>query len=182
MVEEFELLRDREWLEQQLALHTYQEIADGLGCSVHTIRYWKCKHDIPDRPKIYNRGAVPLRDGEWLEKQLEKKMAVQVADELGCASSNVYYWMRQHGLETRGLNAITDEILDETFQFIVEHWREHQASPTVREIRDEVGFSSTSVTATALETLEEQGRIRREPHKARQIFVVGGEWVYHGEV
>ena len=49
---------------------------------------------------------------------------------------------------------------------------QHGYPPTVRELVDETGISSTSAVIYHLEILEGQGRIKREPYKARSIQVL----------
>ncbi|MBF6507636.1 transcriptional repressor LexA [Saccharopolyspora hirsuta] len=54
--------------------------------------------------------------------------------------------------------------------------REHGYPPSVREIGDAVGLTSTSSVAYQLRVLERKGYLRRDPHRPRTVGVlVGGE-------
>src|SRR5438094_8732816 len=61
---------------------------------------------------------------------------------------------------------------------ILEHLRFRQKirsyPPTVREIGQAVGLSSSSTVQNHLNTLEERGYIRRDPAKSRTVEVVDG--------
>lgn len=70
-----------------------------------------------------------------------------------------------------GLNPRQREILD----FLTQHARSHAYPPTVREIGQAVGLSSSSTVQNHLNTLEERGFIRRDPTKSRTVEVVGME-------
>jgi len=59
------------------------------------------------------------------------------------------------------------EILD----FIAEHQREKGYPPSVREIGEAVGLTSSSTVHTHLTTLQRQGYLRRDPTKPRAIEV-----------
>lgn len=72
--------------------------------------------------------------------------------------------------------------VERVYKFIVSYKKIHDGnSPTIREIGDACGISSTSVVVYWLIRLEDQGLIRRpEPpvgnRYATKIEVVGGEW------
>lgn len=70
-----------------------------------------------------------------------------------------------------GINPRQREILD----FLAEHARTHAYPPTVREIGQAVGLSSSSTVQNHLNTLEQRGLIRRDPTKSRTVEVVGSE-------
>lgn len=60
---------------------------------------------------------------------------------------------------------------------IVDYKRRNDGcAPTVRELRNACGISSSSVVHHHLTRLEEAGLIERVPGKAGAICVVGGEW------
>ena len=59
------------------------------------------------------------------------------------------------------------EILD----FIAAHQRERGYPPSVREIGEAVGLTSSSTVHTHLQTLQRQGYLRRDPTKPRAIEV-----------
>ena len=67
----------------------------------------------------------------------------------------------------------------EIFAFIKRHKQAHDGNaPTLREIRDVCGLSSTSVVNYCLDNLEDAGLIRRpEKGASRGIEVVGGRWL-----
>ncbi|HEY6378035.1 MAG TPA: transcriptional repressor LexA [Candidatus Dormibacteraeota bacterium] len=70
-----------------------------------------------------------------------------------------------------GLNPRQREILE----YLAEHARTHAYPPTVREIGQAVGLSSSSTVQNHLNTLEQRGYIRRDPTKSRTVEVVGSE-------
>jgi repressor LexA len=70
-----------------------------------------------------------------------------------------------------GLNPRQREILE----FLRNHARSHAYPPTVREIGQAVGLSSSSTVQNHLNALEQKGHIRRDPTKSRTVEVVGEE-------
>jgi len=70
-----------------------------------------------------------------------------------------------------GLNPRQREILE----FLRNHARNHAYPPTVREIGQAVGLSSSSTVQNHLNALETKGYIRRDPTKSRTVEVVGSE-------
>lgn len=70
-----------------------------------------------------------------------------------------------------GLNPRQREILE----FLRTHSRNHAYPPTVREIGQAVGLSSSSTVQNHLNALEQKGYIRRDPTKSRTVEVVGEE-------
>jgi repressor LexA len=72
---------------------------------------------------------------------------------------------------TENLNPRQKEILD----FLRDHTHTHAYPPTVREIGQAVGLSSSSTVQNHLNTLEQRGYIRRDPTKSRTVEVVGME-------
>jgi SOS-response transcriptional repressor LexA len=69
-------------------------------------------------------------------------------------------------------------------RYIILYKRRHDGvAPTVREIMDACGISSTSVVAYHLKRLEAAGKIIcGDFGSSRAIEVVGGRWVPPGEV
>ena len=67
-----------------------------------------------------------------------------------------------------GLNPRQREILE----FLRSHKRNHAYPPTVREIGQAVGLSSSSTVQNHLNALEQKGYIRRDPTKSRTVEVV----------
>ena len=60
-------------------------------------------------------------------------------------------------------------------EFLRMHARQHSYPPTVREIGQAVGLSSSSTVQNHLNVLEHKGFIRRDPTKSRTVEVVGAE-------
>jgi SOS-response transcriptional repressor LexA len=85
-----------------------------------------------------------------------------------------------------GVRKSAKPMVEKVYEFIVKFKGGHDGnSPTIREIGDACGISSTSVVVYWLIRLEDQGLIRRpEPpignRYACKIEVVGGEWVLDG--
>jgi len=63
----------------------------------------------------------------------------------------------------------------EILEFLRDHKRSHAYPPTVREIGQAVGLSSSSTVQNHLNALEQKGYIRRDPTKSRTVEVVGEE-------
>jgi len=63
----------------------------------------------------------------------------------------------------------------EILEFLREHKRTHAYPPTVREIGQAVGLSSSSTVQNHLNALEQKGFIRRDPTKSRTVEVVDEE-------
>jgi repressor LexA len=63
----------------------------------------------------------------------------------------------------------------EILEFLRDHKRTHAYPPTVREIGQAVGLSSSSTVQNHLNALEQKGFIRRDPTKSRTVEVVGDE-------
>jgi repressor LexA len=63
----------------------------------------------------------------------------------------------------------------EILEFLRDHKRSHAYPPTVREIGQAVGLSSSSTVQNHLNALEQKGYIRRDPTKSRTVEVVGDE-------
>jgi repressor LexA len=63
----------------------------------------------------------------------------------------------------------------EILEFLRQHARRHSYPPTVREIGQAVGLSSSSTVQNHLNVLEQKGHIRRDPTKSRTVEVVGDE-------
>jgi repressor LexA len=59
----------------------------------------------------------------------------------------------------------------EILEFIAEHLRERGYPPSVREIGEAVGLTSSSTVHSHLATLQRQGYLRRDPTKPRAIEV-----------
>lgn len=67
--------------------------------------------------------------------------------------------------------------------FIIRFKQSHDGnSPTVREIGEETGISSTSVVNYCLDKLEIAGLIQRDTGASRSIQVAGGSWSYQPQV
>lgn len=74
---------------------------------------------------------------------------------------------REHTLADTELTGKRREILD----FIAAHQRERGYPPSVREIGEAVGLTSSSTVHTHLTTLQRQGYLHRDPTKPRAIEV-----------
>ena len=60
---------------------------------------------------------------------------------------------------------------NELFRFIISYFEQHGVSPSYDEMKDALGLSSKSSIHRLLEALEERGRIRRQPGRARAIVI-----------
>jgi repressor LexA len=65
-----------------------------------------------------------------------------------------------------------DRVRQAIVSFIVTFYAEHHFPPTVREVGEAVGLSSSSTTQEHLRILIDEGRITRTPGTARSIVVV----------
>jgi repressor LexA len=71
--------------------------------------------------------------------------------------------------------AAADELSDRQLRVLdaIREWmREHGYPPSVREIGDAVGLTSTSSVAYQLRVLERKGYLRRDPHRPRTVGVL----------
>lgn len=79
----------------------------------------------------------------------------------------------------------SQRMIDESivFEFVVGYKRANDGnSPTFREIRDGCDLSSTSVAASCLDRLVDQGKISLGDFGGyRSIRVTGGKWIMEGE-
>jgi DNA-binding MarR family transcriptional regulator len=176
----YPILQNKKWLAEQLERFNDRQIAGMLNCCTQTVATWRRRHGL----KPYRQGgsSIPqLNNRNWLERQLKSHTQKEIAEMLGCDQSTVSYWTSKYGLESR--RVIDDEKLKETFAFIVEYREVLDGQiPSLREIRDACGYSSTSMTSTALKMLHERGLIAlAEKSQARSFHVPGGRWVYEGE-
>jgi len=62
---------------------------------------------------------------------------------------------------------------ERVLSFIQEFTREEGYPPSVREIQHGVGLGSTSVVSYHLARLEDEGKLRRVPGRARAIILLG---------
>ena len=70
--------------------------------------------------------------------------------------------------------------LDHVFDFIVGYKMSHDGnSPSIREVGEPCGISSTSMVKIAILKLVGDGRLTEtsSPHRSRCIEVVGGVWM-----
>lgn len=74
-------------------------------------------------------------------------------------------------MESRRLSTRQSQILD----FVRRYMHEHSYPPTVREIGDGVGISSTSVVDYNLKALSRRGYMRRDPDISRGIELLDGD-------
>jgi repressor LexA len=74
-------------------------------------------------------------------------------------------------VEIRRLSARQGQILE----FVRHYVSEHSYPPTVREIGDGVGISSTSVVDYNLRVLAKKGHLRRDPDISRGIEILDGD-------
>ena len=60
--------------------------------------------------------------------------------------------------------------IERAYAAVVNHWRDHQSSPSIREIGEAIGIASTSDVRHLLSLLEDQGLIYHlHNKKSRQI-------------
>ena len=79
----------------------------------------------------------------------------------------------------RGSIAPISEANEAVFLCIEEYWNEYGYAPSVRDIREQMGISSTSVVYHHLSRLETLGLIEREPYVARSIRILQPERTDH---
>ncbi len=84
---------------------------------------------------------------------------------------------RTRARETRPREC-TPHDTDQIYRWIVAFKRSHDGlSPTLREIMEGCGISSTSVAHFHVAKLQRQGKVRRHgPGMNRNLVVVGGSW------
>jgi len=111
---------------------TTTEIGDMLGCGEGTVWRWLDKYDIERRNRGPQREFTQLADESWLWEQYEqkKKTAYEIADELGCTSGNVYYWLRRHNIKIRQKHngqIPTEEVLTDS-EWLQARWVDEELS------------------------------------------------------
>jgi repressor LexA len=82
--------------------------------------------------------------------------------------------VKGHRIHSQEVNAIDTELTGkrrEILDFIAAQLRERGYPPSVREIGEAVGLTSSSTVHTHLTTLQRQGYLRRDPTKPRAIEV-----------
>lgn len=82
--------------------------------------------------------------------------------------------MKDHQVHSQEVNVIDTELTGkrrEILDFIAAQLRERGYPPSVREIGQAVGLTSSSTVHTHLTTLQRQGYLRRDPTKPRAIEV-----------
>src|ERR1700678_1879291 len=82
--------------------------------------------------------------------------------------------VRDHQVHSQEVTVIDTELTGkrrEILDFIAEQLRERGYPPSVREIGEAVGLTSSSTVHTHLTTLQRQGYLRRDPTKPRAIEV-----------
>jgi repressor LexA len=82
--------------------------------------------------------------------------------------------VKGHRIHSQEVNAIDTELTGkrrEILDFIAAELRERGYPPSVREIGEAVGLTSSSTVHTHLTTLQRQGYLRRDPTKPRAIEV-----------
>ena len=65
------------------------------------------------------------------------------------------------------------ETCEKVYKYMIEYLKENLFPPTMREIGEAVGISSTSTIASHLQTLEELGLIKRAVSGQRAIKING---------
>lgn len=60
------------------------------------------------------------------------------------------------------------------FEFIQTYCRDHKFPPSIREIGEGVGLTSSSTVHSHLKTLEKKGILKRNPSKPRSIEILDG--------
>ena len=69
--------------------------------------------------------------------------------------------------------------IEQLFDFIVSYKREHDGiAPSLRDMAEHMGITSTSHIAYFLRKLAKSGRIVIIPHLGRHISIPGGSWQY----
>ena len=64
---------------------------------------------------------------------------------------------------------------NEAFEFVRSYMRDHQMPPTIKEIGQALGISSTNGVAKHLVALEKKGYISRRPRAARGLSLIGSD-------
>ena len=67
------------------------------------------------------------------------------------------------------------------YNYIVKYMKENGYAPSVREICQGVGLSSTSSVHNHLSNLEEEGKIKMRGNSPRAICIIGYEFVKQNE-
>jgi repressor LexA len=60
----------------------------------------------------------------------------------------------------------------DVLKFIRQHWIEHQASPSISEVRDEFEFNSSNAAQNHIDALFRKGHLKPRSHRARDLMPV----------
>jgi len=105
-------LTDPAWLREKYVKQekSSREIADKIGCTKGAVQNWVNKHGI-ETDQHRKEPVDRLRDGQWLREQYVEngKSGYEIAQELGCSTSALYYWVREHGIETQHNGKVSGE-------------------------------------------------------------------------
>ena len=83
----------------ELGLST-EEIANLVGCTIYTIRYWLKKYNIPLIKKRYKKKIYCELNKENLWKwHIQQELSTgEIADIVGCTVTTVRYWIKKLGI------------------------------------------------------------------------------------
>ena len=139
--------RDEAWLRENYIaeLKSTIEIAEECDCSDTTIQYWLKKYGIEMEPELRRVKDKRLTDADWLRRQYlaKNRTGYDIAEECGCSFSNVYTWLKRHGIEiaAEAHHAPDSRLLDK--EWLREKYSED--GYTMQQIARECGCSENAV-------------------------------------
>lgn len=90
-------LLDREWLGEQLATRSIDDIATDLGCPVRAVHRAAAEHALP----LPHRGAPASTRQEAVRLYVEEgRLVREIAEALGYEHTTVYKWLQRAGVAT----------------------------------------------------------------------------------
>ncbi|WP_323192434.1 helix-turn-helix domain-containing protein [Halostella sp. PRR32] len=99
---------DKPWTDREVLVKLYAEqgltiyeIGDKLGCSGRAVADWLENHGI-DRREAAERPGDHADEETLRELYLEEEMSMEsIADQFGCSSSTIGYWLAEFDIPTR---------------------------------------------------------------------------------
>lgn len=91
---------DREMTEHYYCLgFCDRDIANKLGCTTHTIMYWRKQHNLPARASPYS--LKKIKHEEALALYHLGKTDSEIAKEFDCSCPTVTQWRTRYNLQTK---------------------------------------------------------------------------------
>ena len=176
----FPELADREWLAQQLAIKTSQEVADVLGCGPGLVTRWRLRHQLPRgsaQPRYTRVMHLLTRELLLVEYIDKRRSTTDIAADFGCSGKAVGDALMRHGIPIRSQRTYGPLL---TVEFLKVEYVEK--GRTVASIAADVGCSGQTVRVKLhsydmMRSRGEASRLasRQRTHPPRDPY--SGQWI-----